>query len=74
MDNLEAVLADGEMSVADVVRLTVYTTDIDAIHPQYGVLTDRLDAAEVKPAQTLIGVARLALPELMVEVEATAVQ
>ena len=74
LDNLDAVLAEGGMSLADVVRLTVYTTDIDGIDPHYGVLTDRLDAAEVKPAPPLIGVARLALPELMVEVEATAVQ
>ena len=74
LHNLDAVLADGGMSLADVVRLTVYTTDIDGIHPHYGVLTDRLDAAEVKPAQTLVGVARLALPQLLVEVEATAVQ
>jgi len=32
----------------------------------------RLEAAGVKPPQTLIGVARLVFPELMVKIEATA--
>lgn len=74
LDNLDAVLDDGGMSLADVVRLTIYTTDVDALQPHYDVLTDRLDAAGVRPAQSLVGVSRLALPELLVEVEATAVQ
>ena len=39
----------------------------------YDLLVGRLDAAGVKPAQTLLGVARLGMPELLVELEATAV-
>jgi len=31
-----------------------------------------MDAAGVKPPGTLLGVARLAFPELMIEIEATA--
>lgn len=73
LDNLEAVLAKAGMSLADVVRLNVYTTDVDLLFPHYGVLAARLGAAGVAPTTTMLGVTRLALPGLMVELEATAV-
>jgi len=73
LDNLEAVLEAAQMTLANVVRLTVYTTDVDAMIANFDALAGRLGAAEVKPAQTLLGVARLAFPGLMVELEATAV-
>ena len=72
LDNLDAVLKDAGMSLSNVVRLTVYTTDVDATLQNYGLLTKRFEAANVKPAQTLVGVTRLAFPELMIEIEATA--
>jgi hypothetical protein len=37
------------------------------------VLASRLGAARVAPTTTMLGVTRLALPELMVELEGTAV-
>ena len=73
MDNLEAVLRDGGMGLANVVRLNFYTTDVDAYLANAGVVGERTAAAGVAPAGTLLGVARLAFPELMVEIEATAV-
>jgi enamine deaminase RidA (YjgF/YER057c/UK114 family) len=73
LDNLEAVLAAAGMTLADLVRLTVYTTDVDALFPHYGVLAARLGAAGVAPATTMLGVTRLAIPGQMVEVEGTAV-
>lgn len=73
LDNLESVLAEAGMSLSNVVRLTVYTTDVDAMIQNFSALTKRLAAADVRPAQTLLGVARLAFPGLMVELEATAV-
>jgi enamine deaminase RidA (YjgF/YER057c/UK114 family) len=60
------------MSLGDVVRLNVYTTDVDALFPHYGVLAARLGAAGVAPATTMLGVTRLAIPGQMVELEATA--
>ncbi|MEU4155217.1 RidA family protein [Actinoplanes sp. NPDC026670] len=71
--NLEAVLAEAGMSLANVVRLNVYTTDVDALFPHYGVLAGRLGAAGVAPATTMLGVTRLAIPGQMIELEATAV-
>ncbi|WP_019200466.1 RidA family protein [Tsukamurella sp. 1534] len=71
--NLEAVLTAAGMSLANLVRLNVYTTDVDALFPHYGVLAGRLGAAGVAPTTTMLGVARLAIPGQMVELEGTAV-
>ena len=73
LDNLEAVLAEAGMTLASLVRLNVYTTDVDALFPHYGVLAGRLGAAGVAPTTTMLGVARLAIPGQMVELEGTAV-
>jgi len=73
LDNLEAVLREGGMGLANVVRLNIYTTDVDAFFATYEGAAARMAAAGVAPPGTLLGVARLAFPELMVELEATAV-
>ncbi|WP_406066897.1 RidA family protein [Streptomyces sp. NBC_01077] len=73
IDNLEAVLGKADMSLANLVRLTVYTTDVDLLFPHYGVLAARLGAAGVAPTSTLLGVTRLAIPGQLVELEGTAV-
>jgi enamine deaminase RidA (YjgF/YER057c/UK114 family) len=73
LDNLEAVLQKAGMGLANVVRLNIYTTDVDGIFPALPVWAGRLGAAGCKPASTLLGVQRLAFPQLMVELEATAV-
>ncbi|MDQ0718473.1 enamine deaminase RidA (YjgF/YER057c/UK114 family) [Streptomyces luteogriseus] len=73
LDNLEAVLGEAGMSLANLVRLNVYTTDVDLLFPHYGVLASRLAAAGVAPATTMLGVTRLAVPGQMVELEGTAV-
>ncbi|NAS26304.1 RidA family protein [Herbidospora sp. NEAU-GS84] len=73
LGNLEAVLAEAGMSLENLVRLNVYTTDVDLLLRHYGGLAARLGAAGVAPAMTMLGVARLAVPGLMVELEGTAV-
>jgi enamine deaminase RidA (YjgF/YER057c/UK114 family) len=72
-DNLETVLAQAGMSLANVVRLTYYTPDVDLLLQHYGVLVARLDKGGCKPASTLLGVTRLAFADLLIEIEATAV-
>ncbi|WP_051133699.1 RidA family protein [Nocardia paucivorans] len=74
LDNLEAVLEKAGMSPANLVRLNVYTTDVDLLLQHYDVLASRLGASESAPATTMLGVTRLATPTLMVELEGTAVQ
>ncbi len=72
LDNLETVLQAANFTMADVVRLNIYTTDVDGLFEVWEVLASRLGAAGCRQASTLLGVARLAFPELLVELEATA--
>jgi enamine deaminase RidA (YjgF/YER057c/UK114 family) len=74
LDNVEAVLREGGFSLADVVRLNYYVTDVDAFMQAGEVYGAKLAQAGCRPASTLLGVARLAYPSLMVEIEATAVR
>jgi enamine deaminase RidA (YjgF/YER057c/UK114 family) len=73
LDNLETVLQQAGFKLSDLVRLNAYTTDVDAFFGAYDAVTGRLAAANCRIASTLLGVTRLAVPGLMVELEATAV-
>ena len=73
LENLQAVLGQAGMSLSNVVRLNYYTTNVDALFACYGDLAGKLAQAGCKPASTLLGVQRLAFPQLMIEIEATAV-
>lgn len=70
--NLQTVLEGAGMTMGDIVKVNIYTTDVDALMAAYGSAAEVL--APNLPAITLIGVTRLAFPELMVEIEATAVR
>lgn len=72
LDNLQAVLAGAGMTLADVVRLNVYATDVDTLLQHFTILTQRFEPTGARFASTLLGVARLASPELLVLLEATA--
>ncbi|MFD9697784.1 RidA family protein [Lentzea sp. NPDC059081] len=71
--NLEAVLGAAGMGLPNLVRLTVYATDVDLLLEHYGVLAGRLGAAGVASVMTVLGVPRLVFPSLLVELEGTAV-
>jgi enamine deaminase RidA (YjgF/YER057c/UK114 family) len=71
--NLETVLAQAGLALGHVVRLNYYVTDVDAFLGAMPALAGRLRNAACKPASTLLGVTRLAHPDLLVEIEATAV-
>jgi enamine deaminase RidA (YjgF/YER057c/UK114 family) len=73
LDNLETVLRDAGMTLENVVRLNYYTTDVDGWLASASQWGHRLAEAGCRPASTLLGVTRLAFPELVVEIEATAV-
>ncbi|WP_067658406.1 RidA family protein [Nocardia harenae] len=73
LDNLEAVLKAADMALPNLVRLNVYTTDVDLLFQHYGVLAARLGAAGIAPATTMLGLTRLAVPGQLVELEGTAV-
>jgi enamine deaminase RidA (YjgF/YER057c/UK114 family) len=66
------VLQAAGFTLADVVRLNIYTTDVDRMLEAFDVLVSRMGGAGGRQASTLLGVTRLAFPENMVELEATA--
>jgi enamine deaminase RidA (YjgF/YER057c/UK114 family) len=74
LGNVETVLAAAGLTFAEVTRLNYYTTDVDAfLAVQQTHLTPRLREAGCRSCGVLLGVARLAHPGMLVEIEATAV-
>jgi len=71
LGNVVSVLSAGGMTAADIVKSTIYTTDVDAIIEVLTPETQKILGSSL-PASTLIGVARLAFPELKVEIEVVA--
>lgn len=72
LGNLEAVLAKAGMGLGNVVKLTIYATDVDAALRNFDLLGMRFGPAGVRPPMTLLGVNRLAMPSLLIEIEALA--
>jgi len=71
-DQLRATLADNGLTFADVVKETVYATDLDAFIAQKDVR--KRYYGDHLPAATWVQVERLYLPQFVVEVELTAVK
>jgi enamine deaminase RidA (YjgF/YER057c/UK114 family) len=71
LDNLEAIVAAADMTLANVVRLNVYTTDVDElINQHFPRINDRF--ASNRYATSVLGVAHLPA-QFLVMLEATAV-
>jgi enamine deaminase RidA (YjgF/YER057c/UK114 family) len=72
MENIGKALAAAGASPADVVRINMFATDVDAYradgHPEVLKFF-----GESLPVSTLVGVTRLADPRFMVEIQVTAV-
>lgn len=73
LHNLDTVLKAADMGFTHIVRLNVYTTDVDEALKHFDVLAARLAAVKNAPSMTLFEVRRFALPELLFEMEATAI-
>jgi enamine deaminase RidA (YjgF/YER057c/UK114 family) len=73
LDNLETVLEQAGMELSNVVRLNMYTTDVDRFLAAFHVAIERFNEKGCRPAATLLGVTRLAFSDLLLEIEATAV-
>lgn len=71
--NLKDALAEADMEPANIVRLNFYTTDVGAFMAAAGDLVPIYAADGCKPAGTLLGVTALFEPDVMIELEATAV-
>jgi enamine deaminase RidA (YjgF/YER057c/UK114 family) len=69
--NMATVLKEAGASLDDVVEVTSYHLDMD----QMGVVVEAMKEAfpHHQPAWTAVGVTRLALPQMLIEIKATAV-
>ena len=71
LENIKAILADSNATMDDIVKVTVYVTDIRAFN----------DIADIReryfpqngPSSVICEVSALAWPEFMIEIEAVAV-
>ncbi len=73
-ENVRIALASAGAEPADIVRMRTYIVDYK---PEYleplGIETAAFFGDHPPPAATLLGVASLAMPEFMIEIEVTAV-
>jgi enamine deaminase RidA (YjgF/YER057c/UK114 family) len=71
LDNLEAIVAAADMTLDNVVRLNLYTTDVDElINQHFPTINDRFGNSRY--ATSVLGVAHLPA-QFLVMLEATAV-
>ena len=70
--NIETILGQAEMDFSHVVRLNVYTVDMPAMLAAHDHMVALLRERHCRHVGTLLGVAALAAPEALVEIEVTA--
>jgi 2-iminobutanoate/2-iminopropanoate deaminase len=70
-ENIGAVLAAAGSSAEDVVKVTLFVTDIDD-RPKINPVRQRF-FGETRPASTLVEISKLAIPGAKLEVEAVAI-
>jgi enamine deaminase RidA (YjgF/YER057c/UK114 family) len=73
--NLQACLASAGATFADVTKTTTFIVGYQASRdrPILGAVRQKYLPATNPPASTLVGVQALATPDIMIEIEATAV-
>jgi reactive intermediate/imine deaminase len=69
-ENIGLILERAGASFADVVKVTVYLTDVDD-RPKINPVRQEV-FGDARPASTLVEVSRLAIPGIKIEVEAIA--
>ena len=74
LNNIDTVIKKGNYGWTNIIRLTIYTTDFDKLFQHYELLSARLENTIPKPIINLVGVNRLVFPELLVEIETTAMK
>lgn len=72
LENLEAVLNQADMGLKNIIRLNIYTTDVDEAMKHFDIFGAKFGPINSAPPMTLLGITRLAIPGLMFEIEATA--
>ena len=71
LENLRTALASQGADFSNVVKINIFTVDIDAFRESGEVRREFFEG--YPPASTLVQIERLARPEFLVEIEAIAV-
>jgi len=71
LENMKQVLASQGADFSNVVKITIYTTDVEAYRKTGDIRREYW--ADIAPASTLVQIERLAQPVFLVEIEATAI-
>ena len=72
LENLQAVLAEAGATMDDVVKVTVFVTNLSEHFAAIHEIRAEFFASDY-PASTLVEVSRLVDPEMLIEIEAIAV-
>jgi len=73
MQNLRSALESQQLDFSHVAKITIFTTSIDEFRAADVAAVRAKYFGSARPASTLVEIARLASPELKVEIEAIAV-
>ncbi len=71
LENIKTVLDNAGASLKDVIKLGIFLTDMKHFPTFVNILAEYFPGE--KPANTVLGISGLALPGLLIEVEAIAV-
>ncbi len=71
LENLKTVLASEGADFSDIVKINIYTTDVDGLLQQMAIRSEYF--GDYAPASTLVQIDRLARPVFLLEIEAIAI-
>lgn len=71
-ENIKTVLGAAGASLGDIVKITVFTTDISRLAETHEVRAEVLP--DPPPASTAVEIKALVFPDLLIEIEAVAVR
>lgn len=69
---LGQTVAEAGMTMADVVQIRIFTTNLSECKAHYAVLMDELAEADCQPSSLLTEVSALSDPDMLIEIEAVA--
>lgn len=74
LEKIDHLIEKAGMLRKNIVQIRFYTVDIQGFLQNYDVYAKWIQDAGIKPANSLIGIKELALPEAMLEIEVVAAE